>query len=351
MSVVGAHFYVGDASAEELKTIPSNWYYTRFDAVDILYIGPLVSRRTDHLFSLQYINDHNESIDYSTRFERVIKRARSQNPQIKIIASQWWGDKNVLADLKSSREETTISPETTSRIEKYTDSVRDFLAAWQPKTSVHKGKTISLRVDGCDVDYEVGNREDIVPSVYEKLRAKVDKYAGDHRIAPFLLTLTPDRTFLVKEIAPFVNYINMQNYDGGRNDTADEYVARISSSSPSTKLIWGTTAENTTLNMPNSSGDGVMSIDDQLAEVSRLHLGGLFIWRLSSDNWTFENAVQVYVWNKLHPQATKTALPNLDANVHKGWERGGRDANGKLTSPFTGEEWRAAHPGLKPPPS
>ena len=145
MPVVGAHFYVGDASAEQLKTIPSEWYYTRFDAVDILYIGPLVCRKTDHLFSLQYVNEKNESIDYSTRFEWVIKRARSENPQIKIIASQWWGKDNVLADLKSSRDEVAISPETTGRIEKYTDSVRDFLASWQQKTYVHSPSSGRLR--------------------------------------------------------------------------------------------------------------------------------------------------------------------------------------------------------------
>lgn len=352
MPVVGAHFYVGDASAEELKTIPSEWYFTRFDAVDILYVGPLVCRKTDHLFSLQYVNKDNEFIDYTPRFEWVIKRARSANPQIKIIASQWWGKDNVLADLKSSRDEVAISPETTARIEKYTDSVRDFLASWQQKTYVHDGKTISLRVDGYDVDYEIGNRVDIITNVFEKIRAKVDQFTGAHQIPPYLLTLTPDRSIHVKEVDPFVNYINMQNYDGGRVLSASDYINIIQPSSPPSKLIWGLTAENTSLNYPNSNTGGVLSLDEQLGEVSRLNLGGLFVWRLTSDNWVYENAVQVYIWNKLHPEATKLfAPPGLDANVHQGWERGGRDENGKLASPFTAEEWKAAHPGLKPPSS
>lgn len=352
MPVVGAHFYIGDGSAEQLKTIPSDWYYTRFDCVDILYVGPLVCRKTDHLFSLQYVSNENVSIDYSVRFEWVIKRARYENPQIKIIASQWWGSDNVLADLKSSRDEAAISPETAGRIERYTDSVRDFLASWQQKTYFHGGKTISLRVDGYDVDYETGNTVDIVTNVYEKIRTKVDKFTTDHQIPTYLLTLTPAESIHVKEIAPFVNLINMQTYDGGRAVSADDYVTIIQPSPPS-KLTWGLEAEVTSLNYPKAQ-DGspaVLSIDEQLGEVSRLHLGGLYVWRLTSDNWVYENAVQVYVYNKLHPEAKRFAPPGLDVSVHKGWERGGRGADGKLVSPFTPEEWKALHPGLRPPPS
>ena len=359
MPVVGAHFYVGDGSAEQLKTIPSDWYYTRFDAVDILYVGPVVCRHTDHIFSLQYVNDKNETVDYSNRFEWVVKRARYENPQIKIIASQWWGSSNVLADLKSNPNETIISPETADRIEKYTDSVRDFLISWQRKTFSHGGTDISLRVDGYDIDYEVGNIVDIVTKVYEKIRGKVDQFTGDNHIPAYLLSLTPATSKYVKDIAPFVNYINMQNYDGGIGVSAEDYINTIKPSPPS-KLIWGLEAEETFKSYPKvwnentntsrAKATDFYSIDEQLGEFSRLHLGGLFVWRLNSDNWVYENALQLYVYNKLHPEAPKVGPAGLDVNVPKGFERGGRDENGKPVTPFTPEEWKAAHQWLRLPP-
>lgn len=48
MPVVGARFYIGDGSVEQLKTIPSDWYYTRFDAVDILCWSSGVSAYGSH---------------------------------------------------------------------------------------------------------------------------------------------------------------------------------------------------------------------------------------------------------------------------------------------------------------
>ena len=118
MPVVAAHFYIGDANGEQLKTIPPDWYYTRFDAVDILYVGPAWCRNTDHTFSLQ-VNDKGVTNDFSFRIKRVVTRARWLNPQIKIIVSQWWGAPNVLAILNASPdEETTLSAQTIARIDK-----------------------------------------------------------------------------------------------------------------------------------------------------------------------------------------------------------------------------------------
>ena len=347
MPVVGAHFYIGDTeSADLLKQIPPDWHYTRFDAVDILYVGPVVCHATNHTFSLQYFkkdHGHHVSVDYSARFEWVIKQARYQNPQIKIIASQWYGDDNVLNDLKDT--DPTI---TTDRIEKYTDSVRDFHASWQRKTYSHDGRDISLRVDGYDVDYEPNNNVAIAPKVYEKIRGKVEKFTGDNRIPPYLLSLTPATSEYVKEIAPFVDYINMQNYDGGIWVSPEEYISIIKPSPPS-KLIWGLNAEVTEKNYPKHSNENTnfLSIDEQLSVVSRLHLGGMWVWRLSSDNWVYENAVQLYVYNKLHPEAPKIGPAGLDENVRKSFQTGGRGSDGKLATPFTREEWHAANPNLR----
>lgn len=58
----------------------------------------------------------------------------------------------------------------------------------------------------------------------------------------------------------------------------------------------------------------------------------------------------MYVYNKLHPEAPKVGPAGLDVNVPKGFERGGRDKDGKLATPFTPEEWKAAHQWLRLPP-
>lgn len=274
-----------------MVTPTQQWYYTRFDAVDILYVGPAVCRRTDHVFSLQYFNDENVLVDYSKRFEWVIKRARYINPQIKIIVSQWWGGSNVLVDLKSDFNEKVISTETASRIEKYIDWVRDFLSSWQRKTYSQNGKTVFFRMDGYDVDYEPENTVDIVSTVFEKIRRKVDKFSDDNHVPSYLLSLTPAEIDHVKDVNAVVDYINLQTYDEGRRVSAKQYVKLINPS-PSTKLIWGLTAEATLKNWPkgkinfiNPTVADVLSIDEQLDKITHLQLGGIFVWRLNSNNW------------------------------------------------------------------
>ncbi|KAL9040711.1 MAG: hypothetical protein Q9214_004375, partial [Letrouitia sp. 1 TL-2023] len=278
MPVVGAHFYIGDVSPDHsIDTIPTDWYYARFDDVDILYVGPVWCRQTNHIFSLQYVDNKNPPVDYSVRFEWVIKHA-----------------------------------------------LRDFLASWQRKKYVHAGKPVSLRVDGYDVEYKDGNTVDIVTKVYEKIRGKVDKFTVDNNILSYLLSLTPATSKYVKDIAPFVDYIKMQNYDRGIGVSAEQYRTIINPLPPS-KLIWGLHAEATFKNYPkvwNENTNSPMakvtdfySIDEQLGEVSRLQLGGSWVWRLTSDNWVYENAVQLYVYNKLHPEAPKVGPAGLDVNV------------------------------------
>ena len=104
--------------------------------------------------------------------------------------------------------------------------MRDFLASWQLQTATYGGKNISLRVDGYDVDYEIGNTVNLAITVYAKLRAKIDKLAGD-RIPKYLLTVTSANIKGIHDIAPHVDFINMQNYDGGRKFSPDNYVDAI----------------------------------------------------------------------------------------------------------------------------
>ena len=120
------------------KTIPPLWSNINFKQVDVLNVGP-GGIQPDGTFGL-----YNTALtgDLANRFKWIINTARSQNPNIKIIISQWWGSGLYIwgRALDSLQSDAAVS--------KYTDSVAAFLGGYL---------NFSGGVDGYDIDYESNN--------------------------------------------------------------------------------------------------------------------------------------------------------------------------------------------------
>jgi len=73
---------------QQYDTIPPEWSDINFKDVDVLNIGP-AGVQSDGTFGLY---NSPQTGDLANRFKWVMQTARSQNPNIKIIVSQWWGN-------------------------------------------------------------------------------------------------------------------------------------------------------------------------------------------------------------------------------------------------------------------
>ena len=81
-----AWMYMADDQA--YNQIPSYWSQIDFSDVDVLNVGP-AGVQADGTFGLY---NSAQTGDLAHRFKWIIQTARKQNPKIKIIVSQWWGD-------------------------------------------------------------------------------------------------------------------------------------------------------------------------------------------------------------------------------------------------------------------
>jgi hypothetical protein len=202
-------------------------------------------------------------------------------------------------------------------------------------------------VDGYDVGYEWvtsrqrgdGNLQDWAPTILSQIRSKADALSKTPR---FYVSITAATTICLEnheKLAKDLDYVNMQNYDGGLGCTPDVYFKAIRNLKPS-KLVWGITAE-----LPWKN-DLVGSIDDAIKKSKEKYhtavetgpLAGIMVWRLNSDNWVYENMLQVALYNKVH---SKKSPDGLDDRVSNGWITGGQDKqdDGKPTSPWTEDDW------------
>ena len=211
---------------------------------------------------------------------------------------------------------------TSELIDGYTSSVRDILAQWQNEKST-EDQNRSLRVDGYDVDYEWdnfqqpgdGNLQPYAPTILSQFRIKLDALS---KSPPFYVSITPASTLCLDgSLADILDYVNMQRYDGGW-PTAADYISAIPGL-PQAKITWGISGERPSKNHNAKSIDDVIRriIDGDTVGV----LGGMFNWRLNSDNWVYENMLQVALYNKINAKKNPDGLEKL---VNEGWGTGGR---------------------------
>ena len=337
--------------------IPPIWSQYRFDTCDFLYISPFEISPTRHnfkhghdvyvpsrdglVFGCTEGSVKNRTGIYTKRFEWIIRQARSQNPNVKIMVMQFFGG----PDFRVLNTEQL-------RVE-YTDSVRDFLKEWQHKTyKPDSGPEIPLRVDGYDVDYEwtdkkVGNnwiredanRQPYAPDILHMIREKVDKLSKTSR---FYVTITPADTHNLgrskhsKDLAQDLDFVNMQNYSGGKDCGPDQYLSDIPNLQAS-QLVWGIRAEYTAdSELPDSLED---NIQKYLNGIGNGRFGGIMLWRLNSNNWVYENMLQLAVYNKVHSIISPAGLED---KVNQGWKSSGRNGAGENVSPFLPDDWIAA---------
>ena len=297
--------------------IPDKFKLLRFDTVDILNIAPFfIIEDQDFIFGGYGGTKDNPTGLLTKQFEWIVRTARLQNPNVKIIVEQFYGNEGNY--LKLDNEE---------KIGKYTDSVAHFLSLWQNKTyhDAATNKTVSLRVDGYDVDYEwtkenAGNQQPWAPEVLSQIRSKVDALNASPN---YLVTLTPASTTGLtdsgKDLSKVFDYVVMQNYDGGSGTTPDHYLQAIPGLKPS-QLIFGITAEVVERNLGT-----VRSIDAAISAFQKEYKGttetgplaGLFVWRLNSDDWVFENMALLALYGKLKNIPT---ADGLEESVNRGFE-------------------------------
>jgi Glycosyl hydrolases family 18 len=265
-----AWMYMSDD--QQYKTIPTIWSKINFKDVDVLNVGP-AGIQSDGTFGLY---KSPTSGDLANRFNWIIHTARSQNPNIKIIVSQWWGDgTGIWGDaLDVLQSDAAVS--------KYTDSVAAFIGGYL---------SFSGGVDGYDIDYESNNVVDQLPTIVSQIRTKLDVLSKAKGGRPFYLTVSPATTAYLKPAVPALSFVNMQTYAGSFGLTPQEFTAL---GLKSQQLLYGICPE---------TGCGTKSVQEVAAEYTSNKLGGIHLWRLNSDNYVEEGQWQAQIYSFLHPRA------------------------------------------------
>lgn len=287
LPISAAWMYMSDD--QQYNTIPQTWSNINFKDVDVLYIGP-AGVQADGTFGLY---SSAKTGDLANRFKWIIQTARSQNPNIKIIVSQWWGNGDGIwgNPLNSLNTEAAIS--------KYTDSVAAFLQSYL---------SVSGGVDGYDIDYEDNNVVSSISTITSQIRTKMDALSKENGGRPFYLTVSPDTTSYLSTAVAWLDFVNMQTYDAGYYLTAQDFT---NVGLESKQLLYGTCPETGCSNPPvcnsNNQCDATYEAcqaecaytDDKLAGIP---LAGIHLWRLNSGNYIYEDQVQAQIYSFLHQQ-------------------------------------------------
>ena len=300
---------------------PAMFEKVRFDAVDILHVSHFITTKNGQ-FTIG--NVANGKVSLANRFEHIVKIARWQNPSIKIIAEQMYSGNEAFDNLEKGDPKDTAA-----MVNTYTDSVRDFLQTWQAKPDItYKGKTISLRIDGYDIDHEGMTMRPCTKDVLSQVRAKVDAITkNDPQKRPFIVGLTPAFTsqdaFLDKSMAHSCTFINMQRYSGGAGTTPEDYLAKgaIEGLDPA-KLTYGIEIESPGNNAAESNTIDLIA-KAPWTKVKTKQVAGIWTWRLGS-NWEFENLMQVWLYNLVHGTKKEVNGKVVDADLVKPeWTKNG----------------------------
>jgi hypothetical protein len=319
-----------EAPAEGVSwdVIPDKFKKLRFDTIDYLYISPFTVLPNSHTFGMSETGTPSQPAGkFTERLKWVIKEARTQKPDIKIIAMQM------------NQKGNDFQVLTTDELrERYATSVAHLL---------HTFEKHSLRIDGYDVDYEWndsnvlgdGNLQSWSPDVLKRVRANLDKLGSTPKFQVSISAASTIGLANNTDLAEVLDYVNMQNYDGGQGLGPKDWIDAIGI--PPSKLVWGLSAEG-----PSKNVHRVKSIDDALK--MRAHkwgsgstagpLAGVMVWRLNSDNWVFEDMVLLSLYNKVY---SKTPYGGLEDVLKKGWATGGRSGSNYLPG-FTESDWFAA---------
>lgn len=269
--IAAAWFYLSDT--HDYREIPADWSHIAFDKVDVLYVGPS-GIQDDNRFGLY---DSEATGPLRHRFEWLAERARQDNPDIKIVISQWWGNGQLVwgKPLSSLTDEATIQT--------YAQSVAEFMAYYQ---TYNNGR---YALDGFDIDYEDNNVTATFPRLAVVLKEALQDVSARYG-KTFRLTLSPaDGDYLdAASLAPF-DYINMQSYAGGMDIPPEAF---LELGVPANKILFGI--------CPESNCD-TFSVTEVLDTYRRYGLAGIHLWRLNSDNYVYEDQVQRQIHAALHP--------------------------------------------------
>jgi hypothetical protein len=267
--ISAAWMYMADD--RQYNTIPSYWTSIDFAKVDVLYVGP-AGVQSDGTFGFY---KSATTGDLTTRFTWIIQTARRQNPNIKIIVSQWWGNGT---DIWGNALNTLNTP---AAISKYTDSVATFLQSYL---------NVSGGVDGFDIDYESNNVVGNIGTITSQIRAKLDALRRANGGRPFYLTVSPAETRYLDTTVPSLHFVNMQTYAGGITLTPQNFTQL---GLKPQQLLYGICPET---NCPTPT------VEQTKAQYTQNNLAGIHLWRLNSDNYSYEGAVQAQIYSFLHPQ-------------------------------------------------
>jgi hypothetical protein len=271
LPISAAWMYMSDD--QQYNTIPLAWFKINFKNVDVLNVGP-GGVQSDGKFGLYNSPDTG---DLATRFKWIIQIARNQNPNIKIIVSQWWGDKGDSIwgkGLDSLNTETAITT--------YTSSVIEFLQSY-----------LSFRggVDGYDIDYESNNVVSSISQITSQIRAGMNTLSANNGGRPFYLTVSPATTTYLDTAARSLDYVNMQTYAGGSYLTPQAFTKL---GLDSQQLLYGICPET---DCPSPK------VSDVESAYTKNNLAGIHLWRLNSDNYVEEAKVQAQIYSFLHPHS------------------------------------------------
>jgi len=264
-----AWMYMSDD--QQYNTIPQTWSNINFKDVDVLNVGP-AGVQSDRTFGLY--NSPNTG-DLANRFRWIIQTARSQNPNIKIIVSQWWGDGDGLWG------NALDSLNTDAAISKYTDTVAEFLQSYLD---------VCGGVDGYDIDYESNNAVISISTITSQIRTKMDALSKANGGRPFYLTASPADTSYLDTAVTSLNFVNMQTYAGGKYLTPQNF----------TEL--GLKAQQLLYGICPETNCGTRTVSEVESEYTYNKLAGIHLWRLNSDNYIEEGQVQAQIYSFLHRQ-------------------------------------------------
>lgn len=270
--IAGAWFYLADT--QDYYKIPDFWNQIPLNDVNVLYVGP-GGIQANNQFGL-YSSESTGAL--SNRFQWLITKARQDNPAVKIIISQWWGD----GQGKWGTPLEALNSE--SAINEYANSVANFIDYYQ---TYEDGK---YAIDGFDIDYESNNVIEQFPalanSIHKALQKLSDKY---HK--PFYFTISPaDTEYLTTSSLSEVDYINMQSYAGGFDITPESYFAL---GVPASKILYGICPETNCGDTP--------TVNQALDTYHQYGMAGIHLWRLNSDNYKYEITVQQQIYTALNP--------------------------------------------------
>lgn len=276
-----------------LSSSPLDYSKVRFDAVDILYVSPFCVQK-DKTFNFE-----GDAKALLPIFQNVVKTARGLNPHISIVVMQMWSGGTTIDELQTDHD-----------IETYANSVVQFI--------------VNHSVDGYDNDYESGNVCEQAGKVLSAIHQKLHKVRAT---PPYHVSVAPSTSEFLddKLVKSSLNYVSMQNYSGGSSQTIDEYKKIFHGTH--VNIIFGINSETSGENWPDV-GSSTNVIDTVYDIVTKNGLNGIYNWRLDSGDWVFQNALQVYLYNKFHGKSLK--CPFTLQEVIKAWP----DVNGGPIPPF-----------------